>query len=262
MNYLKIIFILYLSLSCIHLNAKAYAEKEPATTAYEEGNYQQALQDWMKLYRNGNSDPHLFYNMGNAASMLGKTSEALYFYELAHRFKPGNRTINHAIEKERNKIVNSVSSIETFFLVEWVRSFLSLLRPGAWAYAGLAFLLIALIKWFYQLRIIKWGEFISVGGIWSFVAIGTIFLWIALLSYRQIYSLDEGIVITACDLKQGPSLQSPQLRIVYPGEKVKVIDTITDWDKVNLLNLDEGWLKKDCIRIINVRDRNDFVSAE
>lgn len=262
MSYLKKIFFLFLFLSTLQLKAETSGESELAIKAYGGANYEEALKHWMSLYREGNSDPYLFYNIGNASSMLGKTSEAIYFYELALRFKPGNQTINDAIENERNKIVNSVSSIDTFFLVDWVKSFLALMRPGAWAFLGLAFLMVALIKWLYQLGIIKWGKLISFGGIWSFIAIGAIFIWIAFLTYRQLYSLDEGILFSSCDLKQGPSIQSPLLRTIHPGEKVKIIDGITGWKKVNLLNLDEGWLQENCIRLINIRDRQDFLSED
>ena len=244
MNFLKNLLVFFLSIASMHTNANSSVENDLAMKAYEEANYHEALQHWMVLYRNGNTDPYLFYNMANAASMLGNISEALYYYELALRLKPGNQAIKNAIENERSKIPNSVSTIDTFFLLDWVKRFLSLLRPGIWAYVGLVFLMIALMKWLYQLGIIKWGKFISFGGIWSFATIGAVFLWIALLSYRQIYSLDEGILFSSCDLKQGPSIQSPQLRTVHPGEKVKVIDGITGWNKVNLLNLDEGWLKE------------------
>lgn len=258
MNFLKKVLILFLLVASIQVNAESLNENDLAKKAYESANYKEALEYWLELYRNGNSDPHLFFNIGNAESMLGNIPEAIYFYELALRFKPGNHKIKSAIENERNKIEDSVAAIDTFFLVDWVKTFLSLLRPGGWAYVGFAFFMIALMKWLFQLKIFAFGRFISKGGNWGFGIIGAIFIWIAFLSYRQIYSLHEGILMSTCELMQGPSIQSPHLRTVHPGEKVKVTDGITGWNKVNLLNLDEGWLKEDCFRIVDIRDRNIF----
>ena len=130
-----------------------------------------------------------------------------------------------------------------------------MLRPGGWAFLSILFFLVALLKWLYGIGVIKFSEFVFRGRTLSFVILGVIFLWISLLSYRQIYSRNEGILYTSCGLMQGPSAQSPQLRMVHPGEKIKVTDRITGWYKVNLLNLDEGWLKTDCVRIIDMRDR-------
>src|SRR5688572_7002480 len=182
-NIYRTLFIV--AFCAFQLSAQASGQHDLAAKAYSEGKYQEAVTLWKELYANGNTDPDLFYNIGNAESMLGNTPEAIYFYEKAYRFKPGNQDINAAIQAERNKIVDSVSTIEMFFLVKWVKTYLSILRPGAWAFLSMLFFLIALLKWLYTIGVIKFNKIVFKGRTLSFVILGVIFLWISLLSYRQ-----------------------------------------------------------------------------
>ena len=228
-----------------------------AIVAYESGHYRDAVQLWMELLAEGNSDPDIFFNIGNAESMLGNVAQAILYYEKALRIKPGDPDIRSAIANERNKIENGVSAIQKFFLAEWIRGFIALLRPGGWALFGIVLFLLGLVKWLHALALFEYGRFIKVGKIWHFVAAGFIFLIIATLSYKQIYSLHEGIIFSSCELRQGPSVQSPHIRTIHPGEKVRIEDEIRGWYKVNLLNLDEGWISEECVKIIDVRNSNE-----
>lgn len=233
-----------------------------AIEAYESGNYLDAVGWWKKLLAEGNSDPDLFFNIGNAESMLGNVAQAIYYYEKALRIKPGDADIRSAINQERNKIENSVAPIQKFFLAEWISCFIALLRPGGWASLGIVLLLLGLVKWLHSLALIKYRRFFSAAKTWQFVAAGLFFILLAALSYKQIYSLHEGIIFSSCDLRQGPSVQSPHIRTIHAGEKVSIKDEIRGWYKVNLLNLDEGWIAGECVRIIDMRMSSEEDSAQ
>ena len=247
-------FILF-NANVLSQSGVAQINKE-ATSAYESGDYEVAIIKWKQLYRSGNSDPDLFINIGNTHSMLGNVPDAIMFYEKAKRYRAADSELQRAIKNERNKIADAVVPIQPFFLIEWVHAFLSFLRPGIWAAIGLGFLLIAVIKWLMSLNAITVNGFYVRGRNAIYLISGILFIVISGLSYKQIYRLDEGIILSVCELKQGPSAQSPLIRVVNPGEKVMLKDHISGWYKVNLLNLDEGWLEGDCLSVINVRDRS------
>ncbi len=227
---------------------------EMAVNAYHSGNYQKAIVHWKEIFDLGNSDPDLFFNIGNAESIMGNIPQALLFYEKASRFKPSDSFIRNAIKEDRNKIENAVIAVRPFFLNEWIKVFLTLMSPGVWALSGMLLLVIALAKWLFSLNVIKANKILFSGAKWMYISLGTFLFMISLFSYQHIHRKDEGIVFSSCELKQGPSMQSPQIRFMSPGEKVRIIDEITGWYKVNLLNLDEGWLKNDCLKIIDVRE--------
>lgn len=259
----RVLIIITFCVCAVRLQSQANNDiNSKAIEAYESGNYLDAVELWKELLVDGNSDPDLFFNLGNAESMLGNVPQAILYYEKALRIKPGNRDIRSAIDNERNKIENSVSAMQKFFLVEWVRNFITLLRPGGWASVGIVLLLLGLVKWLHSLELIKYRRFFTAAKVWHFVAAGFLFILLATLSYKQIYSLHEGIIFSSCDLRQGPSVQSPHIRTIHAGEKVRITDEIRGWYKVNLLNLDEGWINEECIRIIDMRNTIEDDSAE
>jgi|SRR5687768_15596219 len=258
MRFSKLVYVIYL-LGLLHTH-EAFANatfkdlNARAIAAYEAGQYQDAINHWKALSASGNTDPDIFYNIANAVSMLGNISNALLFYEKAYRYKPGSSEIKEAIRKERNKIVESVSPVPPFFLEEWFRVLLSVMRPGAWAFIGLLVLLAGVFKWLTTMNLFRHRLKLP-GRLWMYAVCGSILMMMAAFSYQSIHKKNEGIIFSDCEVRQGPSEQSPQLRILYSGEKVRIKDKITGWYRVTLLNLDEGWLKEEGVRVIDVNEQ-------
>lgn len=220
-----------------------------AIAAYDAGNYDEAFQEW-KLISQTTSDPDVFYNMGNSAFHAGNTAEAIFAYEQYLRFRPGSKEVEELISNARAQIENAVVPLPKFFLLKWLQNGLSLFRPGAWAFLSLVVFIIAVSIWLARINQISYLSFLENRNILVFLIVGGVLLFIAFLSYRQIYRKNEAIVFSECEMYQGPSAQSPLVRTIYPGEKVIIKDTLTGWKKINLINLDEGWISHECARII------------
>src|SRR4030095_7022785 len=111
--------------------------------------------------------------------MQGNIPGAILAYERALRYKPADGKIREAIKKERNKIENAVIPVNAFFIVEWSRIGLAVLRPGYWALMGLFILLGALIQWLASFGAIHRFGFIQGKSIWIVTAVGVLFLLIS-----------------------------------------------------------------------------------
>lgn len=225
---------------------------DEAITAFQQKNYQTAIANWTQIKRAGYTDPDLLYNIGLAESMSGNLPSALLNFEKAIRYKPADPEIQSAMQQERSRIQNSVIAVKPFFLVEWYKIFVSIFRPGVWALLAFAFMLFAVVWWFVELGIIKWRKQKMSRKIWLPVCTGIVLLLLSVLSYHEIHRINEGILFSDCGLNKGASEQSPLTRTLSPGEKVKVVDKIGGWYNVKLLNLDEGWVKKECVKMIDV----------
>lgn len=255
----QIILISFIFVDSANAQSSFQEMNAQASEAYDSGEYQEALDAWTDLYKSGNTDPDLLINMGNAESMLGRIPEAILNYEKALRYRPASSEIRNAIKEERNRIENGVTPVNTFFLLDWYKALIGICRPGVWVMVGLLFLVGAVIMWLSSLNKIKIPSFLPSHRIGIFICAGILFIMAGIFSYHEIFRLNEGIIFKTCELKQGPSMQSPHQRMLYPGEKVKITDHITGWSKVNILNLDEGWLKDDCLTLIDVKQREYHV---
>lgn len=226
------------------------SNSQKAIAAFESGNYEEAFKAWKQI-ATFNSDPDLFYNIGNSALLAGDIPEAIYAYEQYLRFCPGDKEVNELITDARKQIENSVVPLPKFFLLQWWNKALVLLRPGLWAILSLCAFSIAVGIWLSRLDRRNYFSFLKNQNIPGFFIAGVLLLCFALLSYRQIYRENEAIIFTECEMYQGPSSQSPLVRTIHPGEKVIIKDQLSDWKKVHLLNLDQGWIRNECIRIID-----------
>lgn len=222
---------------------------EQATQEYNNGKYEEALRIWYGLLEEGNSDPDLFYNIGNAEAMKGNVPNAILHYERAIRYRPGDEKFQNAIGEVRGQIKNAAIPVNSFFLTDYSREFLALLRPGYWAFFGIIFLMSGAFCWLASIHGIKKFNIKKINYRLLF-GVGVLLVLIAVASYSRIYRKDEAIIFSECDFREAPSQESPLTRSLHPGEKIAIIDELSGWYKVNLVNLDEGWIQKDCfIRI-------------
>ncbi len=243
----------FVFLACnINAGNTANDMNDKAAGLYREGKYTEALQIWYGAVSADNTDPNLYFNIGSAESLLGHISESILAFEKAGRLKPADEEIREAIKKERAKIDNAVIPVSPFFLIEGYRDFLAIFRPGGWALLALLFGIIALWQWLVSIHALK--NYIHIPGKkYGYCAGAGIFVvMIGLLSYHQLHRHDEAIVMTACDCRQAASAESPITRTLNPGEKVRKTDRISEWNKVSLLNLDECWIKTECIKPVEI----------
>ena len=221
-----------------------------ADSLYTAGAYQEASVNYQKILSQGITDPDLLFNMGAAATQTGDVASSIYYFERALRYDHHDKKIHEAIKLQRIKIENAVVPIEIFFLKNWALNFITFLRPAYWALIGLLMLMIALVRWWHQLGIIKSIFFLSRFPVLLYLGSGILMLSIALISYKVMCRINEGIVFSECDFREAPSTDSPLTRQLHAGEKVIIKDVLSDYYRVDLLNLDKGWIRKDCVRII------------
>jgi hypothetical protein len=202
----------------------------------------------------GNSSAGLFFNIGLAQSRLHHSPEAIYAYEQALRLCPLNSKYQKALKEERKKLDNPVIPLTLFFLERWYLGWITCLRPGAWAILGLLLVIIAVVIYLLQIGAIPGKREIPKSVTWGIGFVGLIFIVSSLLSYGHLYRQDEGILMNTCELKQASSAESPVLRSLSAGEKVRIKDKIGEWNYVALLNLDYGWIKSDCIKLISLKN--------
>jgi len=226
-------------------------DERTASALFHNQQYEEALTIWKKLV-NQKSNAGLYFNIGLAESKLSHSAEAIYAYEQALRICPLAENYAKALRAERKKMDNPVIPLNDFFLAKWYRGWITLLRPGLWALVGLLTLLMALVGYLRAVDAVKGKIEINRSALRWITCLGLLFLLTALLCFRHLDKRDEGIIMKTCALKQASSAESPTLRSLGAGEKIKVKDQIGEWYYVALLNLDYGWIKADSFKVITL----------
>ncbi len=247
----------FLTLASMLMPALVFADQagDQAKAFFDQKEDEKALSIWYEMVESGKSSAGLFYNIGLAESQLHNTPKAMLGYEKALRLKPMNRAIQSAIFDERKKIQLATIPVESFFLNQWYKAVVTFLRPGYWSFLGLGLMGLAIMRLRRFSKKVKTQERQIHRYIIPLAVLGACFVMTGWLSYREIYRENEAIIAVTCEVRQAPASDSPEIRTLYPGEKITMTDSIAEWYHVQLLNLDAGWLKKDCLTPILIDHR-------
>ena len=237
------------AVACMLVSPMVYADQteDQAETFFDKKEYDKALTIWYGMIESGKTSAGIFFNIGLAESQLHNTPKAMLGFEKALRLKPTNDAIQLAISEERKKIQDATIPVEPFFLNEWYKALVTCLRPGYWSFLGLCLIGMVILNLVSENKKTKTEARHLHRYQIPLIVLGALFVLTGWLSYREIYRENEAIIATSCEVRQAPASDSPETRTLYPGEKILMTDSIGEWYHVQLLNLDAGWIKKDCL---------------
>ncbi|MFN8239528.1 MAG: tetratricopeptide repeat protein [Bacteroidales bacterium] len=169
-----ILLVIINSLSTALVAQDTAADKfKSGVEQYTAGNFEAAVDTWMKLYNEGYRSADLLYNIGNVNYKLKNIPGSILFYERALLLKPGSEDIRYNLQIARQSVVDKFTGIPDVFFVEWY-NFASLsLRSDAWALVSItSFILLLFILAFffftsaYRIKVIAFW----VAVLWQFSA--------------------------------------------------------------------------------------------
>ena len=237
-----LIFSLLITFENFAQNQTNLFEKANEYAAAED--YQQAVETYQQLLAGGAESAEVEYNLANIFFAQNKIGEAVLHYERALRLAPHDEDIQQNLRLAREKIESDITPVPTFFLADTWNGLQQTLPSFVWA----IFFFIAF--------------FGAVGGfiLWQigkerarrkqgfFAGLGLLLLSVLL------FLLGNGKAKAEADSRAGIVLadkivlhtaaeeNSPPIRELREGMKVKIYDNINSWYKVKLENGEEGWL--------------------
>ena len=242
---LFIFFELWFSTLLI-LSLQALAQKQEEETffranqAFEQGQYQEAIDRYHHLIDKGYENGHLNYNLANAYLRSEQLGRAILHYERARLLMPRdpdlNFNLNYALDQTIDALPQSRSFIRAGFF--WIDSLT--LNELFWGFAviNLLFWVILFIRIFrrpeltYYLTIILLISWLITG------------LSFGIKLYSQ--ETDDRAVILAkgANILAGPDSNDTILFKLHEGAIVQQERTETDWALIRLSNDKRGWVQR------------------
>ncbi len=215
--------------------------QDEAKTAYDAGQFRQALDYYASKIDPRNVSPALLYNMGNCFYQLGDYPRALVCYERARYLQPRNSDISGNLELTRRKLLlppkYRVESPADFMIA--ARDFL---RVDEWIVLcafGLTLVMLAL-GMFFRRHSNLWQ--------WPFYT-GIVIAVICSAALIAKASADDPgreavVIVRNTPLYSLPSAESGRVeQYLKPGAEVSIEENRMDWVRVRLENNDEGWVR-------------------
>ena len=218
---------------------------------YKKGNYEEAALHYDSLLKQGYYSPALYYNAANAYYKKGDLGLSRLYYEKALKWSPHDKDIIHNIALIDKKIDSEIAHLPDFFLLRWWKQFSGIFSLDVWLFFTFLFA-IGIIAGVVLLWFVKNDKYHRWGGILIIVSVFLFFLALmaALTVNNRIYHNKNAVVVRDQAVFSTPATKSEKLYDLKAGEKVKLIDSLTTWYKVQLLNKETGWMPKETLKKI------------
>lgn len=218
--------------------------KASADNAYRKGNYQQAINYYEQMLKNGVSSD-VYYNLGNAYYRSDNITKAIINYERALLLSPADADIRFNLQLARSKTIDKIAPESEMFFVTWYRSLVSLTNVDGWAYIALVALVSALcLAFVYIFSSRVWLRKI---GFFAGLAMLLLFIMSNIFAYRQrtmlVNRTGAVIISPSANVKSSPETSGNDVFLIHEGTKVEIIDdSMNDWKCIHIANGKEGWV--------------------
>jgi tetratricopeptide (TPR) repeat protein len=223
---------------------------EKANKHYADGQYQEAIDGYMKVTDGGQESAALYYNLANAHYKLNNVAPANYYFEKALRLAPGDSEIRNNATFAENMRIDAIEPLPENMFTKWFNSILNLFTADGWAYTTVifvfAFVLLFLGYYFTFGAGRKRLFFITA---FSSLILGVCSLVFAYSAFAKAEKDRPAIVFsTKSEVKSEPNLGSTNAFTLHEGTKVLVLEDIKNWKRIQLVDGKSGWILSEDLR--------------
>ena len=220
---------------------------EQANAAYNEGNYQNALDLYDNIIEAEQESVPLYFNLGNTYYKMGTYPMAIYYYEKALKLDPSNADVKTNLEIANLAIADKIESIPQSFIIKGWNNVKNMFSSNAWATVSVICFTILLVALFLFLRARRMGMRKAGFFVGVLALLFSVFSFIFSMEKRNdAMERNQAIVMTpTVTVKSSPNKGSVDLFVLHEGAKVTLLDEADGWNKVRITNGSEGWLPSD-----------------
>lgn len=225
---------------------------DSANALYAQGNYSEALKEYLLFEEAGYASWPLYYNIANSYFKVNNYGRSILYYERALKLNPSGKDIRVNLSYAKQFAVDKIDEIPEFILSTWIRNLNYMLASDYWAIISIAlFILTALLllnfRYGPNAKIRKISFFISMVSL-LFAAVFTLFAWNQKSGFHR---EDSAIVMSPVStVRNSPDNSGSTLFILHEGAKLEIIEELGGWKRIELTDGRQGWIAAVDIEII------------
>ena len=225
---------------------------DKANQLFQDENYSGSIALYEEILSSGKESGSLYFNLGNAYYKQGKLPQAILNYERAKLMLPHDKDIAYNLKMANSQITDKLETVGEFFLATWLSGFRNSTKSDTWALISIISFVLALgllaVFMFSNTKSIKQASFYI-----AIIFIATCMLSLS-FSYGQKNELTNrnfAIIFTpSVTIKSSPSTGGTELFILHEGTKVKILETVGEWHRIQISDGNDGWLPISTIEVI------------
>lgn len=216
-----------------------------ANKFYNEGNYEQALDNYLSIREQGYTSLDLEYNIANSYAKKNDYPRALLYYDRALLLRPNDADILH----NRNYVANILgvgndsfeSKFDKFFSFVFAHMSLSQINLFLNCLSLLIFLLLG-YKFYLNKKVPK--------ALLVFNALFIIFVFVAKVNKNETIHASAMVMQDQAQVMYEPLENADVYFTLFAGQKIKLIKKSGDWDKISVNGNKKGWIRSEMIELL------------
>lgn len=211
---------------------------------YTQGQYTEALENYLKIEESGFTSEALLYNIGNTYFKLKENGKSILYFERTLKMNPSNKDAQNNLTLAKEYSLDKIEEVPEFILTTWVKDINYSLSSDMWSYISLFFfaivaLLLLSFKFASTSRLRKLSFFLGMIAL-LFGIFSAAFAW---TQRRDFMLRDSAIVMKLVStVKSSPDNSGKTLFILHEGTKVKLLEELGGWKRVELADGRQGWI--------------------
>ncbi|MBD3275116.1 MAG: tetratricopeptide repeat protein [Candidatus Marinimicrobia bacterium] len=221
-------------------------------SAYDAGEYQEAIEFYGQIIRQGKESSQLHYNLGNAYFKAEELGEAILHFEKAKKINPRDGDIQHNLSIARVRVQDRINPPDKSLFMQifdGVKYFLSINEL-----ATLVLLIILLMSMAFAARkIINRDQVRRLLGNLLVLLILAFLLLSPMLVARtyEVQKSSRGIILQEqVKVHAAPQQLSTEIFEIHEGTEVVADQQQNDWYHIRLMDGKEGWIPLNSVGII------------
>lgn len=244
----KLIFIFLLLSQFIWANNPF----EKGNNLYQKGQYQEAIVQYESILKSGEESAELYFNLGNCFYKLNKVAPAVFNFEKALLLKPNDAEIQNNLAFAQKMAIDEIQEVPQVGFSKIIADFTSSFHYDTWAWIAIVLALLFLISFFgyyFSGTTTLKRLFFSVMAVMMLLIVVSLFA--GFYEQNRIESTKPAIVFAdTVNVKSEPNLASQNAFVLHAGTKVFILEDLSNFYKIQLADLKEGWVEKSALKEI------------
>ena len=223
---------------------------EKANQLYKSGNFQEAIENYESLLATEKQSAEIYFNLGNCYYKLQQVAPAIYNFEKALLINPDDVDAKTNLEYAKKLKIDEIKEIPKVGFGKLLQDVTSKYSYDSWAWTSvfIAFVfLLFFIGYYFSKKAIVKRTFFS--GMFVLLIVILITVSAAIFEKNRYYNDKPAIVFAEITmLKSEPKISGKTLFTLHEGTKVAILESRTNWKKVELSDETIGWIESDAIR--------------
>ena len=241
--------LLYIILLTSHV---FFAQKgfENGNALYQKGKYQEAIKAYETELAANKQSAELYFNIGNCYYKLNKVAPSIYNYEKALLLNPDDTEIQNNLKFAQKLQIDDIKTVEKVGFNKVIQDFTNTFNYNTWGgiTVGLSilFLLCFVGYYFSQITVSKRLFFV---GMFSVLLLLLVSVAAAIFEKNQ-FNYDQPAIVFSevASVKSEPKVGAADAFMLHEGTKVYIVETLDNWNKIQLTDGNEGWIENNAIK--------------